>query len=232
MSKWLVITGGSRGIGAKTIQRFLDEGYHAINISRTPSDIASENITLDLAAPLSLTQISTKLSALLKNATHVCLVHNAAVYQVDKIGAIDPNKLQTMLDVNITAPMMLNNMIVPLMPASSAIIYIGSTLSELAVANRASYVVTKHAMIGMMRATTQDLAPLGIHACCICPGFVNTNMALQDVDRNAFDAFIADKVIAKRLIEPSEIAELIYFSATHPVINGSVLHANLGQVTS
>ncbi len=232
MSKWLVITGGSRGIGAKTIQHFLDNGYHAVNISRTASDIATENLTLDLSKPATFSQMSEKLSALLKNATQVCLVHNAAVYQVDTIGEIDASKWQTILDVNITAPIMLNNILIPFMPKGSAIIYIGSTLSELAVANRASYVITKHAMIGMMRSTTQDLAAKGIHSCCICPGFVNTDMALQEVDRNAFNAFIAEKVIAKRLIEPSEIAELIYFSATHPVINGSVLHANLGQVTS
>ena len=39
-----------------------------------------------------------------------------------------------------------------------------------------SYVVSKHALVGMMRATCQDLAGREIHTACICPGFTDTEM--------------------------------------------------------
>jgi NAD(P)-dependent dehydrogenase (short-subunit alcohol dehydrogenase family) len=51
--------------------------------------------------------------------------------------------------------------------------FVGSTLSEKAVANTASYVTAKHAMVGLMRATCQDLAVAAapVHTAAICPGF-------------------------------------------------------------
>jgi 3-oxoacyl-[acyl-carrier protein] reductase len=42
--------------------------------------------------------------------------------------------------------------------------------------------------------------------------------------------FAKQKVGANRLIEPAEIAELVYFSALNPLVNDSVIHANLGQL--
>ena len=44
------------------------------------------------------------------------------------------------------------------------------------------------------------------------------------------EEFAKGAVGAGRLIEPNEVAATIYFCAMHPVINGSVLHANLGQI--
>eukprot|EP01043_Picozoa_sp_COSAG02_P056833 COSAG02_NODE_6801_length_3352_cov_170.007378_3_plen_92_part_00 len=51
--------------------------------------------------------------------------------------------------------------------------FVGSTLSEKAVANTASYVTAKHAMVGLMRATCQDLAAAAapVHTALVCPGF-------------------------------------------------------------
>jgi 3-oxoacyl-[acyl-carrier protein] reductase len=118
------------------------------------------------------------------------------------------------------------------MNTRSSIIYVGSTLSEMAVAGRAAYVVSKHALVGMMRVTCQDLQGKGITTCCVCPGFVNTAMLTDQVERSVLDEVIKAKVTAGRLIDPAEIADLIYFCAEHPVINGSVLHANLGQISS
>ena len=62
-----------------------------------------------------------------------------------------------------------------------SIIYIGSTLSEKGVANSCSYVTSKHAVVGLMRSTTQDLVGKGIHTACICPGFTDTEMLKNHV---------------------------------------------------
>ena len=115
------------------------------------------------------------------------------------------------------------------MPSGSSILYVGSTLAEKAVPNSYSYVVTKHALIGMMRATCQDLAGRGIHTACICPGFTDTEMLRAHVPDEAMDA-VRGLSAYGRLIEPSEIAHTLHWAAESPVINGAVLHANLGQV--
>ena len=83
----------------------------------------------------------------------------------------------------------------------------------------------------MMRATCQDLAGSGIHTACVCPGFTDTEMLRAHVgDDPEILKSIAGTTTFGRLVEPSEIAATIQFAANNPVINGAVLHANLGQV--
>lgn len=232
MDKVLVITGGSRGIGKETIVEFQSHHWTAINIARTNCDLSDViNLNIDLSNPLWNENIDPRLISTLEQASQICLVHNAAVFNSESIANLNANDLRQVIEFNVIAPAILNTLIIPYMKKQSSIIYIGSTLSEIGVPNRASYVITKHALAGMMRATTQDLANTGIHTCCICPGFVNTSMLTNQVDKAALDAIIKQKVTAQRLIEPDEIARFIYFCSQNPIINGSVLHANLGQTT-
>ena len=116
------------------------------------------------------------------------------------------------------------------MPQRSSVLYIGSTLSEKAVPDSFSYVVSKHAQLGMMRATCQDLMGRGIHTALICPGFTDTEMLRTHLGSNPeVEQAIAGMNSFNRLIDPGEIAELIRWAHHNPVINGAVLHANLGQ---
>jgi 3-oxoacyl-[acyl-carrier protein] reductase len=125
----------------------------------------------------------------------------------------------------------LNQLYFPLMKPGSSVIYIGSTLSEKAVGKTASYVTTKHAVAGLMKATCQDLIHTGIHTCCICPGFTHTEMLQARIDHDpAILAFATSKQVLGRLVEPQEIADVVWFCALHPVMNGAMVHANLGQV--
>ena len=116
------------------------------------------------------------------------------------------------------------------MSEGSAIIYVGSTLSEKAVPGAFSYVTSKHAVVGLMKATCQDLMDRGIHTACVCPGFTDTPMLRNHLNH---DETIIEQIktmnAQNRLIKPTEIASTIYFAATNPVINGAVLHANMGQ---
>ena len=134
------------------------------------------------------------------------------------------------MQVNLIAPVQLNRLVLPLMERGSAILYVGSTLSVKAVANTCSYSTSKHALVGLMRATCQDLAGSGIHTACVCPGFTETDMLreLAGHDAAVLDS-LAQNVTMGRLIDPVEIAETLYFCARQPVINGATVQANLGQ---
>ena len=129
------------------------------------------------------------------------------------------------------APNTLNRTALAHMQPGSSIIYVGSTLSEKAVPGSFSYVTSKPAMVGMMRATCQDLAGRDIHTACICPGFTDTEMLRHHVPADAMDVIQAMSAF-NRLIHPEEIAETIFWAADNPVINGAIIHANLGQVES
>ena len=67
----------------------------------------------------------------------------------------------------------------------------------------------------------------------MCPGFTDTEMLRTHLGNNpAVEQAIAAMNSFKRLIDPREIAELIRWVHHNPVINGAVLHGNLGQKES
>ncbi len=226
----IVITGASKGIGKACAAQFIAAGQRVINVSRTTSDCKGiENVLMDLAADDTEARVNDFAKTLKTGQIH--LIHNAARMTSETVRNADPDIFRSVVNINIIAPQLLNKALLPSMRPGSCIIYVGSTLSDKAVPNAYSYVVTKHALVGMMRATCQDLAGSGIHTACVCPGFTDTEMLHAHVgdSREILDD-IAGSSTFNRLIEPAEIAATIVFAAGNPVINGAVIHANLGQV--
>ncbi len=228
--KCLLITGASAGIGLHTADLFARSGYQVINLSRRrcPLDQVT-HINCDLSEPGFIEQIAPQLTSTLQNAEEVVLIHNAAKLVNDSTLETPSNQFREVLEINVVAPNTLNYFAIPFMQPGSSILYVGSTLSEKAVPGSFSYVTSKHAMVGMMRATCQDLAGRRIHTACICPGFTDTEMLRQHVPEEVMDQ-ISGMSAFERLVSPDEIAETLLWAAQSAVINGSVIHANLGQV--
>jgi NAD(P)-dependent dehydrogenase (short-subunit alcohol dehydrogenase family) len=229
--KTLIITGASKGIGFQVAKMAAEKSYRVINISRSDAAHASiENHNIDLAAPGAANKFALLIEELQIDG-HITLIHNAAELKSDSAANTATADFRHTLELNVVAPHILNQILIPKMTQGSGIIYVGSTLSEKAVANTYSYVVSKHALIGMMRSTCQDLANTGIHTACVCPGFTDTEMLRAHVGE---DAEIIESLSSLstfgRLVTPEEIANTIVFAAENPVINGAVIHANLGQV--
>jgi NAD(P)-dependent dehydrogenase (short-subunit alcohol dehydrogenase family) len=226
-----IITGASVGIGSATAEKFVQAGYKVFNLSRRNCPVAGvQNINCDLSRE---SEIQRALEILLPEAARadsVALVHNACQMRKDSVDDCRSDNLNAVLQTNVVAANSLNQELLPQMGASSSVLYIGSTLAEKAVPGSFSYVVSKHAMVGMMRATCQDLMGRGIHTACICPGFTDTEMLRTHLgnDQDVIDTIAALNSF-NRLIEPGEIAEFIFWAHNNPVINGSVLHAHLGQ---
>lgn len=234
MSKVLIITGASRGIGRATAKLFAADGFKVYNLSRSPTDLPDvEQIDVDLTSPGWGDAARASLLRAIAGAEQTVVVHNAGAIIKDSLTHFDAADFRRVLEINVVAPALLGSLLLPELRAGSSIIYVGSTLGEIGVPNSCAYVTSKHALIGLMRSTCQDLAGSGIHTACVCPGFTDTEM-LRDHVGNSEDVLstIAKGVAYGRLIEPEEIAKTIYFCAQNPVINGAVMHANLGQVQS
>ncbi|MBK1721014.1 SDR family NAD(P)-dependent oxidoreductase [Thiocystis violacea] len=227
----LIVTGASSGIGRAIANRFLVDGWRVLSIARRPCPEAGvESLLCDLAQPGAVAALAPSLAPRLAEAGRVCLVHNASVMRSDRVDALATEALREVLELNILSANALNQLIIPAMGPGSSVVYIGSTLAEKAVPGVASYVIAKHALVGMMRATCQDLAGRGIHTCMICPGFTDTEQLRGLIGDNAETlAAITGMSAFDRLIEPEEIAETVAFLAHSPVLNGAVIHANLGQ---
>ncbi len=227
----LIITGASKGIGRKTAELFSHHHFDVINLSRTPLNFhAVDNIPIDLKT-VTAEDLKKLFAEKISHPRRIVLVHNASICYNDTIENYSAPAWQDTLTLNITVPALLTQCILPHMAEKSAIVFIGSTLSEKAVANTCSYTVSKHAIVGLMRATCQDLVGRLIHTCCVCPGITDTEMLRQRIHNDeTLLAQLAQIQSEHRLLNAQEIADAIFVAAQHPVFNGAVLHANGGQI--
>lgn len=229
LRKTLLITGGSRGIGLAAVRRFAEEGYAVVSLSRSAAALdGATHIAADFADPAWTEAASEPLCAALAGSDSICLVHNSALQIPGSTAEIDIDGLRRSLEVNVVAPAALNRIVLPLMPRGSSILYVGSTLSQRATRGMAAYATSKYAVAGLMRSTAQDLGGTGIHTACICPGFTDTEM-LRSYGGDALK-HLASLVTQQRLIAPREIADLLLHAARNPVVNGSMIQADLGFI--
>lgn len=228
----LVITGGSRGIGLATVRAFVAAGWRAVNVSRHACPLDGvHNVTADLSDPAWPDRHAEELLAAVAGSDAIALVHNAALLTHDSVADVTQAVLHEVLQINLLACVQLDQLLLPRMLPGSSIVYVGSTLAVKAVPGSCAYVISKHALIGLMRATAQDLAGRGIHSVCVCPGFTDTEMLREHLgDDPAVWEDIAAGITFGRLIQPAEIARVILFVADNPALNGAVIHANLGQI--
>jgi len=226
-----IITGASVGIGAATARAFQSNGFEVVNLSRRPCPVPEvHNLPCDLADPDTIGDAIDALLSHVHGLSEIALIHNASQMRKDAADACEDESLRAVLETNVIAANRLTRALLPGMGPGSSVLYVGSTLAEKAVPGTFSYVVSKHAQLGMMRATCQDLMGTGIHTAMICPGFTDTEMLRNHLGH---DEALVETIGAMnsfgRLIEPEEIANVLFWAHRNPVMNGAVLHANLGQ---
>lgn len=228
----LIISGASSGIGLATAQLFLEADFNVVNISRRPCPLeAVKSIRCDLSETDFSATLEIELIPHIKSSAQTVLIHNAAKYLNDSAVDAKSEDLNSALQVNVVAPHEINRMCLPSFQPGSCILYVGSTLGEKGVAGCFSYLTTKHTQVGMMRALCQDLAGTGIHTANVCPGFTDTEMLRAHVPEGQMKN-VANLSTFGRLVEPVEIARCLKFVSDNPVLNGSIIHANLGQIES
>ncbi|MEM1008307.1 MAG: SDR family oxidoreductase, partial [Myxococcota bacterium] len=201
------------------------------NLSRRPCPLEQvHNLNVDLSQTESVQAALQALHAQIEAPCKISLIHNAAIMLEDSIDNFDLDAFERALRINLTSPVTITSGLKPLMASGSSVIFIGSTLSDKGVPNRLNYVASKHAVVGLMRSLVQEFFGQKIHTVCVCPGFTATEMITGVLDENPdFKAQVLDMIAFHRLLEPAEVARCVAFAIDSPALNGSVLHANLGQ---
>jgi 3-oxoacyl-[acyl-carrier protein] reductase len=245
VSKLAIVTGSSKGIGAAITKLFYEtQEWVVIGLSRSPLNVSYDpanfiQILGDLNTKAPLNELLSKLPSLIaeRGIKEICVVHNFGYTHNASVLETTDQDWELTYSSNVNVPFYFTRELSPLMPKGSSHIYIGSTLSTIAVANSASYITSKHALAGLMKAAAIDLAPHGIRCNLVCPGFTKTNMAEKVIKYSAGkngisyeDSIesIAQQSPLKRLLEPTEIANFVYYLANNPSISGEIIHVNGG----
>jgi 3-oxoacyl-[acyl-carrier protein] reductase len=120
-----------------------------------------------------------------------------------------------MLRINVVAPIMLLSGFCSSLRKKkiSWIVNISSIWAIVAKEKRLQYAVTKHGINGVTRTLAVELGHNNILVNSVCPGYVLTEMTRKNVaaaDKKAIESFIP----LKRMAQPSEVAEVVYFLAS------------------
>jgi NAD(P)-dependent dehydrogenase (short-subunit alcohol dehydrogenase family) len=206
-----VVTGGTRGIGLAIARRLVSDGFGVIAASRSPADDLPWGVEY---RPLDVTDraaVDRFFAALPKLDL---LVNNAGL-----AGAQDDDDddalWHAILATNLTGAWYCSRAALKRLPdRTGRIVTIASVLGLRGVPDQPAYVAAKHGVIGLTRAMAMAAAPRGITVNAICPGWVDTAMAVQ---RYAEIGITAEQAAAGvpvgRVASPWEVADLVAFLA-------------------
>jgi len=179
----VIVTGGSKGIGAAISRRFYDEGACVIIGARTDNGIAKD---LGSRARFQKTDARHKVDheVLAKRALDWtgCLnvyVNCAGFSEWHAIEDVDENFLDRMIDVNLKGTFFGCQVAAAHMRKGGSIVNISSLAGKRGSANNSVYCATKFGVDGITQALAKELGPKGIRVNAVCPVYIKTKGVLK-----------------------------------------------------
>ena len=218
-NKTVVVTGGTRGVGAAIVQLFLEcnaeiiaTGTNLDNLKRLnekSSDKRTKYTHLDF---ISDDSVQNFLGYIEKLGRIDVLINNAGVNKIDSIHEISENDWDWMNEVNLRGPFLITRSVSKIMKKQGygKIVNIASVFSIVSRAKRAAYSTTKWGLVGFTKAITHDLAPHNILVNAVSPGFVDTELTRRILGEKEIEKLVSS-IPQKRLADAGEIAKAILF---------------------
>jgi NAD(P)-dependent dehydrogenase (short-subunit alcohol dehydrogenase family) len=251
-----VVTGGGRGIGAAISRRLADAGAHVVLSGRSEEALASvaggirerggraDVVRCDVARPEDVTGLAAAVRELAGSAAIV--VNNAGVAPGARLVDTDEEMWRHTIEVNLNGAYRVTRAFhgdVVGAGRRGRFIYIGSTASKVGMAATTAYCASKHGLLGLCRALAAELARKGPTVNCVCPGWVETDMAQQAIDnmtawtgRSPEEARRTLEAMSpqRRFMTPEEVAAVTVFLASDAAgaVNGQAWNVDGGQVMS
>ena len=228
----VVITGGSRGIGAEAVRQFavrgdkvyfLYEKEHA-KAQAVALETGATAICCDVANGQAVQDAFSKIPQV------DILVCNAGISVTGLLSQTTEAQWDRLFDVNVKGMYHCINAAMPsfLKKQAGAIITVSSMWGQGGASCEVAYSATKGAIIAMTKALAQELGPAGIRVNCVAPGVIETDMCKQ-VDPDIM-AELAEQTPVGRNGTPLDVAKAMLYLADADFVTGQVLAVNGGFV--
>ncbi len=230
--KHIVITGGSRGIGAATVAYFAARGDAVTFLYEKNHDAAqavaattgATAVCCDVADGEAVKQVFASLPDV------DILVNNAGICHTGLISQISQIQWDRLFAVNVGGIYHCVNGVLPffLQKQAGCIINVASMWGQVGASCEAPYSATKGAVIALTKALAQELAPSGIRVNCVSPGVIVTDM-VQNVSPEIMIQ-LAEETPLGRHGTPEDVAQAIGYLADAAFVTGQNLPVNGGFV--
>ncbi len=243
MTRNVVVTGGSRGLGFGIVRRLVADGYNAIAVARSTNDQLDAAIAqADATRPGSLRfvpfdfadieKIPALVKALRKETGPIYgLINNAALGTDGALSIMHNSQIEKLIRVNTLAPIVLTKYIVRHMMADGGgrIVNVSSIVSETGFSGLSVYAATKASMIGFTRSLAREVGRLNVTVNAVAPGFMDTDMT-QGLEGERREQ-VARRSALKRLPAVEDVADAVEFllGARSGSITGTVLTVDAGS---
>jgi NAD(P)-dependent dehydrogenase (short-subunit alcohol dehydrogenase family) len=167
-----------------------------------PFDLAAENAAEELVA-----------ASLEQYGRIDVLVHNAGVFDFLPFDHTPVESLDRQWATNVRMPFRLTQAALPHLGEGSAVVFVGSAVTQVGIPNTAAYTATKGAIESMARALAVELAPRGIRINTVSPGMARTQMTARLEDPELNRAAIA-ATPAGFIGDPQDIANAVVYFAS------------------
>ncbi|MCM3615302.1 SDR family oxidoreductase [Microbacterium enclense] len=214
MSQRVIVTGGSGGIGAAIVERFLADGARvAVLDRREPTAAAPVFVAVDLRDPLDTRRAVGEAIAMLGGAD--VLVNCAGIFQHIPLLDITVDDWDRVLDINARATLVAMQAVAPVMLEArrGSIVNIASMAAKLGGGGEAHYAASKAAVVALTRAGAQEWGCHGVTVNAVCPGYVLTDMGADTRSEADIAAWSAKSPLG-RLGVPEDVAGVTHFLAS------------------
>jgi len=238
MSKYALITGGTKGIGYAVAECLAKMGYNLLLTYCTDTIIAQKSCDdLRFAYKIEVTAIQADISdrkAIDIVSRHILnrgirldvLLFNAGLTCRDSLETMQYDDWERVFFANVHFPVFLLQRLIGTINAGGCVIFTGSCMGILPHAQSLSYGVTKAAVHALVKNLVKFLAPHQIRVNAVAPGFVDT--AWQKDKPAGIRKSIEDKIALGRFCTPDELAGIYRLLIDNTYINGEIIIADGG----
>jgi len=228
----VVITGGSRGIGAAAVELFSAKGdrvYFLYEKNHEAAEAVAEK-TGAVAICCDVSDSAAVAAAFRQIGDADVLICNAGVAQYGLMSMTEESVWDRVFDVNVKGMYLCINAAMPafLKKQAGCIITVSSMWGQVGASCEAVYSATKGAVIALTKALAKELGPSGIRVNCVAPGVILTDMC-AGIDPAILDE-MAEEAPVGRNGTPMDVARAMEYLSEATFVTGQILSVNGGYI--